>query len=364
MMRVVVAAWVGSTNLGDELVFRGLCDQLSGLGASVTAVSLAPGATRAVHGVDAVGHHDLAGLVRAVRRADAVVFGGGGLVQDQTSAFNAPYHLSRVWAARAAGTPVGAIGVGVGPLVTRLGLAVTRASLAPVRTVTTRDDASAQLLRRLGVGPVVVAADLALSLPLPDVGPEDTLVVALRPWTGRRRALPVSMGGRHQETPEWFVEAMAAALDAAAGATGLAVRFVAFQADRDGPLHERVAERMRAPASTACPDVDSVLAEVARSRVVVAVRYHALVAAVLAGRPAVCLGYSPKVASLAADAGGGAVALPWSHQAVEQVPAAIERAAGRDDAMAEARGRLRERERANGAALERLFDSVRSPPSW
>ena len=352
-----MAAWVGSTNLGDELVFRGLRDQLSARGASVTAVSLAPDATRAAHGVDAVGHRALPGLARALRRADAVVFGGGGLVQDSTSAFNAPYHLSRVWAARAAGAPVGAIGVGVGPLVTRLGRAVTRASLAPVQTVTTRDDASGQLLRRLGVGPVEVAADLALSLPLPDVEPEDCLVVALRPWIGRRRSLPVSTGGRRQETPDWFVDGVAAALDAAAGASGLAVHFVAFQADRDGPLHDRVAERMRTPASTACPHVDSVVAEVARARLVVAVRYHALVAAMLAGRPAVGLGYSPKVTSLAADAGEGAIALPWSREALERLPAAVERAAGRGDAMVQARGRLRERERANGAALDRLLDA-------
>lgn len=360
-MEVLVAAWVGSTNLGDELVFAGLRRRLAALGANVTAVSVDPAATRDVHGVAAVDHRDLPGLVRATRAADAVVLGGGGLVQDFTSALNVPYHLSRLLPARLAGTPLGVVGIGAGPLQGRLGRGLAGAALRAARVCTTRDAASAELFRRLGIAPVEVAADLALSLPVPEMTVEDRLVVCLRPWRGRRSRVPVALrrGGDDDIAP-WFVANTAAALDAAAGATGLSVRLVAFQGDRDGPLHDRVAERMSAPVTTVRPSVGDVVGEVARGRVVVAMRYHALVSAVLGGRPAVSLGYDPKVDALAADVGRGVVELGCDRPAVADLAGAVEELATRDDAsaggaVADARGRLGDREQRNGAALERLL---------
>ncbi len=355
-MKVLVAAWVGSTNLGDELVFAGLRRQLAALGAEVGVISVSPEATAGVYGVEAVGHRDVAAQARALREADALVLGGGGLVQDHTSVWNLPYHLSRVWGARLAGRPVGVVGIGAGPLVGRLGRPLARASLASVVVCTARDAVSAELLQSLGVGPVRVAADLALSLPVPEVSVEDRLVVALRPWTGRRGILPAGMGRTGRSVDDWFVPEMARALDQAAGASGLEVRFVAFQADRDGTVHERVAEAMSTTATTVCPGVDEVVDEVARGRVVVAMRYHALVAAVLGARPAVALGYDLKVASLAADAGAEVLSLPWSRSVVADLPGAVmEATRGDGRGVAEARERLKVREQANGAALEHLL---------
>ena len=360
-MEVLVAAWVGSTNLGDELVFAGLRRRLAGLGANVTAVSVDPAGTRDVHGVAAVDHRDLPGLVRATRSADAVVLGGGGLVQDFTSPLNLPYHLSRLLPARLARTPLGVVGIGAGPLQGRLGRGLAGAALGVARVCTTRDVASAELLRELGVGPVEVAADLAMSLPVPEVAVEDRLVVCLRPWRGRRGRLPVAMRrGAGDDNALWFVAEAAAALDSAATTTGLEVRLVAFQSDRDGPLHDRVAERMSAPVTTVRPGLDDVVGEVARGRVVVAMRYHALVSAVLGGRPAVSLGYDPKVDALAADVGTGVMALGCDRPALADLAGAVGELAARDDsgadgAVADARDRLRAREQRNGAALERLL---------
>ena len=357
--RVLVAAWVGSTNLGDELVFRGLRRRLDELGAVVTAVSVDPAATRAAHGVAAIDHRDVPALVRAARGADLVVLGGGGLVQDETSPWNTPYHLSRLWAGRAWGTPLAAVGLGAGPLDTRLAQALTRVTLAPLRCLTTRDPASARVLERLGIGPATVAGDLALALPVPDVAVGERLVVSLRPWRARRRRLPVAVAGGRAAVPGWFAAGVASALDAAAVATGLEVRFVALQGERDGPLHDQVADRMRTSATACRPGLDGVVDEVARGRVVVAMRYHALVAALLGGRPGVALGYSPKVAALAGDVGPGAACLDWSPGGLARLAGSVERAATGEAraaaVMTTARDRLRSREQANGAALARAL---------
>lgn len=355
MARVLVAAWVGSTNLGDELVFAGLRAKLAARGAHVAAVSVDPDATAVTHGVQAVDHRDVAGLVAATGQADAVVFGGGGLLQDETSPLNLPYHLSRLWIARARHVPAAAVGVGAGRLDTRAGRMLVRRSLgaANVRAVTARDQDSARLLDAAGLWGVRLAADLAVGLPTPAVAARDRLVVCLRPWTGARGRLPAATRG--DATPEPVVAAAAEALDEAAHRTGLGVHFVALQPDRDDAVHRRVAARMRQPATTATPDLDGLLDEVAAARAVVAMRYHGGIAALLAARPCVLIGYAPKVDALAGELREGGRLLAWGAEGLAGLPDALAAVTGREQAVAAARDRLRERDRVNDVVLDELL---------
>lgn len=345
---------MGSTNLGDELVFAGLRAKLAARGATVAAVSVDPAGTAAAHGVQALDHRDLPGLVNAVGEADAVVFGGGGLLQDETSVLNLPYHLSRLAVARRRRTPFAAVGVGAGRLDTRLGRALVRRGLRGAVGVTARDAASVRLLEAVGVDRVQLGADLAVGLPSPDVAGADRLVVCLRPWSAGRKRVPAGLRG--DATPDALIDAAAHALDEAAATTGLGVHFVALQSDRDAALHRRVADRMRTPATTATPSMHGVLDEVARSRVVVAMRYHGGIAAVLGARPCVLIGYAPKVDALAGELGGGGALLDWSVSGLGDLPKAVDVVTGRDEAVAAARDRLRTSDRANDAVLDRLLD--------
>jgi polysaccharide pyruvyl transferase CsaB len=345
-VRVLVAGWVGSTNLGDELVLSGLLTHLRALGATPVVVSVDPPATAREHGVEAV-------PVRAVPRADAFVLGGGGLLQDETSPFNLPYHLSRAWSAAARRLPRAGVGLGAGRLDTALGRRLVRTTLR--RTpLSVRDAPSADLLAALGLPRPVVAADLALALPDTAVPAQDRLVVCLRPWSGGRGLLPASLRTARPAVAEGALARTAAELDDVARATGLAVHLVALQADRDGPLHDAVADRMRTPVTAARPALGALPAEVATGRVVLAQRYHGALCAVLAGRPAVLVGYSPKVDALAAELGDASALVPWRPEGLGGAVAAVGRVAGRSSAPA--RDALRVREAANRRVLADLLE--------
>lgn len=343
MTRVAVAAWIGSANAGDELVHAGLLRHLDAL--SVTAV---------VERRPAL----LADVV--AKRADALVLGGGGLLQDETSAFNLPYHLGPVALAR---VPTAGVGLGAGRLSTGFGRRFTAAVLRrPVVVgIAVRDTASADLLAGLGVPRPVVAADLACNLPRPQVEVDDVLVASLRPWGGRRHRLPVAARRRSATAvdPDHASRA-AAALDAAAERTGLAVRLVALEPPKDSPLLHAVAERLRAPAEVVEPAPLDVPAAVARGRVVVAMRYHAGVAAALGRRPAVLLGYSPKVGGLGDDL--DARTLPWDLRDPGLLAAAVVDALGRPaDAVEERAAALQAREHRNRDVLEQLLQRTGAP---
>src|SRR5438270_11888086 len=120
MRSVLVTAWVGSTNVGDELVFASLARKLRARSIDVVAVSLDLDATVRDHEVRAAGHLDLIALARMLSSVDAVIVGGGGLLQNSTSPFNLPYHLARPVVARLRTRPVAAIGIGAGPIDARV----------------------------------------------------------------------------------------------------------------------------------------------------------------------------------------------------------------------------------------------------
>lgn len=353
-MRVTVAAWIGSANAGDDLIFAALRHKLLVRGSRVTAISTNPTATGR-NGVDAVDHRNVPGVLRAIRDSDALVFGGGGLLQDQTSGFNLPYHLSRIAMARATATPFAVVGVGAGPLRTAVGRMQVRRALRGAVGVTVRDQGSLDLLRALGVGDVRLAADLAVSLPAPDVAPVDVICACLRPWRAARGRLPVSTRARSDVTPEPMVARLAAGLDGAASRIGLPVKLVALQRGWDDLLHERVAAKLSCPVDLVAPPADQVVGEIAASRVVVAMRYHAGIAAMLAGRPAVLIGYDPKLDGLAGVLGPAGVLLAWSHAALAGLGEAVEAAIAHTERVPAALAELRSRDTANDEALDRLL---------
>lgn len=352
-MRVTVAAWIGSANAGDELIFAALRRKLLARGAHVTAVTLRPAAEDPA----AVGHADPVGLARAVRASDALVLGGGGLLQDQTSSANLPYHLSRLTLARLLGTRRAIVGVGAGPLRTAAGRAQVRRALRGVTAISVRDTASAEVLRSLGIGGVRVAADLAVSLPAPDVAPADVLCACLRPWRAGRTRLPVRTRVGTDITPTTMVDRLARGLDRAAGALGLPIRLVAMQPGWDDLLHARVADRLLADVELCSPPADRVLDVIAASRAVVAMRYHAGIAALLAGRPTTLVGYDPKLTALAGAMRGAARLLDWTPADLDHLGAATVVVAGTGGAgLAAALADLRARERGNDAVLDEVLE--------
>ena len=345
-----MAAWIGSANLGDELVFAGLARQLAARGVRVEALSQRPAATSADHEVDAIRRRDLR---RRERGPGVTVLGGGGLLQDETSTLNLDLHLAPVALARLRHEPIAGIGLGAGPLTTRAGRLRVRRALAGV-PLTVRDAASADLLASLGLPRPVVAADLALSLPPPSAEPQDRIVACLRPWSGVRHRVPARL--RRHRVDNRFATGAARSLDALAVATGLPVHLVAFDAPKDGPLHDAVAARMEHPPTLASPTRRQVLDEVAASRLVVSMRYHGGMAAVLAGRPAVLIGYSAKVDALALELGPGAAALRWSPEDLGDLTGAADAVLDRGADVLAARDLLVERERANGILLDQLLE--------
>lgn len=354
--RIFVSGWVGAANLGDELVFRSLKDKLQSRDVDVTVVSRDPEATRAVHHVDAVGWYDARGVLAGIKRSDALILGPGGLLQDETSIWNLPAHLHRVFLAKVARTPVLGLGLGVGPLHRASSRRIVRTALGSV-PITVRDDASAELARQVGLKNVTTTADLAFGLPIPTAEPIDRIVASFRPFAGAggiKTARRADLNSLEHGSP--IVET-AKALDELSWRTSLPVHLLALEVERDVPFHRQIAEAMSAPVTESKASLDTVFDEFARSRLVVAMRYHAVVAAIMATRPAVVVTYSPKVRSAGELMGSAAHLIANDHQAYARIADGA-RLLDREHDLALVRQERRTADQGNDQAIDSLLDSI------
>jgi polysaccharide pyruvyl transferase CsaB len=161
-MGILIAGYYGYRNWGDEGSLATLLQVLPR--AAVCVLSGDPPFTEATYGVRALPRMELRTVRRAVRESDALILGGGSLLQDATSLRSLLYYLALIrWGLRAHGRVL-LVGQGVGPLRRRLGRWLTAHLLRQVPFLSVRDADSARLLASLGVSGATVDADLTWAL--------------------------------------------------------------------------------------------------------------------------------------------------------------------------------------------------------
>ncbi len=330
MKSILIAGYYGAGNLGDEAILTKVISDLRDivLGLSCTVLSWNPSTTKRTHDVEAIHWQDISGMVDAVRKADLVVVGGGGLFQDYW-AVDVEHYLRRNHGgivsvgslpllSKLFGVPCMIYAVGVGPLRSERGREHTRKAFQRCVIATVRDQHSRRVLRQTGFDavndarPVVrVLADPAFGLRVGEdsqaqadavfdemnIPPEASLLgVSLRYWD--------------QSTPvdEW-IPRVAKAVDAFLSAhPAFESLFIPFQV-KPGDLYTNdlavlkdMAQEMdqsdKVHILEEVKDPQLCQAFLGRCSLVLGMRLHALILAMNEGVPVAALPYDPKVKNL------------------------------------------------------------------
>lgn len=258
------------------------------------------------------------GRMTAVRRVyafaaklDAIVFTGGGLLDDfWGGSWTLPF-WTLVWvaAARARGARVVFHAVGFDRLTKRASrfMALTAMRLAHYRSF--RDDESRRLVEALGLrAPCDVVPDLAFALDSADVGtPAKSKVnapyvivnpVSERMWTH-------ASDGSYSEYLDCFVDLARRLLD-----RGYGVKLLSTQDRMDADALDHVARKLQADARANWEQVrvtclDAFMALAKHAELVVSSRLHGLILPVVAGTPVVSVAPMRKMSRVMADTGMG-----------------------------------------------------------
>ncbi len=293
--RFLFSGYYGFGNLGDEALLSIIVANLRRrhAGCEIDVLTNDPAATAGAYAVDVTPRADPAAVRRAIAKADVVVSGGGGLLQNATSLRSLLYYAGIIRLAVRAKKPTMIFAQSVGPL-DFWGKAVVRQLCRGVSRATVRDERSRALLTPLIAGTTVertadpvflmVPEEAPLDLNAEGLGASDPLVVvSVRRWQGADRT----------------AAALATAVDRLADAYGARVAFLPLGGPSDADVSTVVIRRCRSnPVLLPSYSLPQAAQVIAHARLVIGMRLHALIIAARLGVPFTAVPYDPKVSAL------------------------------------------------------------------
>ncbi|MDQ6826534.1 MAG: polysaccharide pyruvyl transferase CsaB, partial [Candidatus Eremiobacteraeota bacterium] len=298
-LRFLLSGYYGFGNLGDDALLEVIVAQLKTKypRADIDVLSADPQSTAYQLRVDATLRSDVARVNEAISRADVVLSGGGGLLQNTTSMRSLLYYAGIIRAAIRARRKTMIFGQSVGPL-DFWGKTVVRKWCAGTSRATVRDGRSYALLRRLLPATLVEkTADPVFLYSVPDedadltlegLGPgsDPLVVVSVRKAPGMQDGTPV----------------IAQAVDRLMERYGARVAFLPLGGAPDAEISTSIIRKYRS-APTLLPDcnLQRVANIIRRAHLVIGMRLHALILAARYRVPFLAIPYDPKVAALSED---------------------------------------------------------------
>ena len=298
VVRAVISGYYGYGNLGDDAILKAIAGQLGALSQPVrlTVLSRQPEKTMAEYGLPAVGRFSPLGVLRALRKSDLLISGGGSLLQDKTSNRSLWYYLSVIRLAQHLKKPVFLYANGIGPILRQKNRRAVQKCIQRCDGVTLRDADSLAELTALGVTrtDVHVTADPAFTLDPADNGREILTKLGIPP---EKKVLGVSV--RRVRDMEGAPEQFALLCDRLSREKDLAVLFLAMQDQRDEEISREIMDRMTEPAWLLQTPADpgAMLGAIGCMEVLISMRLHTIIFAARQRIPAVGCVYDPKVSA-------------------------------------------------------------------
>jgi polysaccharide pyruvyl transferase CsaB len=298
--RIVISGYYGYNNSGDEAVLQSILMALkaegeqAGIEVIPVVLSANPAQTARQYEVEAVHRMRMGEVFAAIRSCDALISGGGSLLQDATGVATIPYYLGVMKLAQWLGKATFVYAQGVGPVSRQLFTPMIRHVFKRTAYISVRDEGSAQLLQRIGLGPATthVVPDPVMGFPLLPReattitgGSAPVVGVAVRFWRNDRHELAQ----------------LADALSRLAANRRVHLRLLPFHPPYDDEASSYVLERLSPSARADARVVHgmdtplAMLEQVAGCDLLIAMRLHALIYAATQHVPMLGISYDPKI---------------------------------------------------------------------
>jgi polysaccharide pyruvyl transferase CsaB len=325
--RVALSGYFGFGNAGDEAIMQAVHRSITASRANteITVLSKNPKVTREKYGFYAAARFNPFAVAGTIAQSDALVFGGGSLLQDNTSTRSLLYYLSVIRTARFFRKPVMIYANGIGPVNRTSNRNRVKRAVEGAAAVTLRDERSLEELRNMGVtrDDIVITGDPVFTTELPpknerieilrSAGLDETrefVAVCVRPW---------------KQTPNLAAE-LAKLCDAVSSELAVDVVFLPMQASGDAAFSREVASKMKRGGKVPERELSprEILAILAEANFVISMRLHALIFAARAGTPSMGIDVDPKLRVFLETLGMPNLGTPEEFSAEDAIFRAIE----------------------------------------
>ncbi|MBQ7299016.1 MAG: polysaccharide pyruvyl transferase CsaB [Clostridia bacterium] len=295
---LLFCGYYGFGNMGDDSLLRAIIANLRRIDpdARMTVMSRCPDKTARMYGTHAVNRFNPFSVIRAMRHAKVLIFGGGNLLQDGSSARSLYYYTWILKTAKRCGCRIMVYANGIGPLHLEKSRRAAADALSLADIITLRERDSVHECEVLGVrcDRIRLTADPAFTLREADpswvsglcarygmVNGKRYFVVALREW---------------KKDEERRCAAMAAICDRMYEEHGLIPVFLPMHEPLDMEINRAVQLRCRCETLLLSGLTGGeMLGLLRRVEFVAAMRLHTLIYSTAVGTPAIGLAYDGKL---------------------------------------------------------------------
>ena len=288
--KVVISGYYGFDNFGDDAILSVLCEKLKVLNSDITVISANPSKTSVDYGVAAVKNFDIKSVVNTISSSDILVSGGGSLLQDVTSLKSLLYYSFVIACALFFKKDVMIFAQGIGPLKRKISQKIVKYLLSRAKYVSVRDKKSHELLQSWNIKAELVN-DPVYNIKIPDVPKNFAVGVQLR-------AFPSVNDSFLNELADNLIKHFA----------NRKVELFVFQEalDKEICLHfERILKTKNPIIDTKIiyyKNRTETFKRIAQLECMIAMRFHAVIAALKAGVKTAGINYDIKVEKLAEEA--------------------------------------------------------------
>ena len=298
---ILVSGYYGFRNSGDDALLNAIIESICEYKESPNFVVLSADAkeTMRTNRVKAINRFNIFKIIKHMKKAEMLIFGGGTLIQDGTSSKSLWYYLMIIALAKRYNCKVMLYSNGVGPLNKEMNKKFAAKVLNNVDLITLRDGASYETLREINVtNPnIKVTADPVFDLECADkeygrqilsslgiVTDKKLLGVSVRKWSGNARD---------------FEKSVAMACDYAAEKYGFYPVFIPMQHEKDMAISKNIMKLMKNSATVLEKNycVEDIMSLFACMDLCMGMRLHSLIYAASAAIPVIGISYDPKILS-------------------------------------------------------------------
>lgn len=286
-IRAVLCGYYGKGNGGDEALLATLLQMLPDY---VTPIVLSgnPQQTRDRYHVEACDRMKLFSVLQTLRKSDALIWGGGSLMQDVTSAISPLYYGGLMTLAQQLGLKTIAWAQGIGPLKHDTTQKLARRVFKNCTAVSVRDQGSAALLSEWGI-PCTLAPDPVWAL-------ESSPVKGL--WDLPAPRIAVTLRS-HPELTTTRLNNLTRALIDFQKATQTCILLIPFQQSQDLAICHAIAPQLPGVSHILSLSDPKALKGVFRGvEMAIGMRLHSLIMAASEECRCFALSYDPKVSKL------------------------------------------------------------------
>lgn len=299
----IISGYYGFRNIGDDALLMSIIKDLKEFKPDIKLLILSkiPADTSRDFQVASISRINILQIYQAMKSSKAFIYGGGNLLQDNTSTRSLLFYLSTVWLAKKLRLKVMFYANGIGPLKKSLNRMLTRKIMNKVDVITLREELSFTELKHMDIiNPrILLTADAALTV-TDGCCCRDTDILQQLGIQNGKPLLGISLRkypGHEKFEHEKYETVIARVADHMVTAYGALPVFFPMQHPEDMPILENVAAKMQ-HVSYIVKDKLNVFQTydlISKMHMLLGMRLHALVFSAVAAVPMVGLVYDPKI---------------------------------------------------------------------